>query len=283
MRLGVGLNFHTDDPEAIAHGYRAAGYTAAICPPVSLDQPERLRSIREAFARQDVRIAEVGVWNNMLDPDPQRRKANLEANNQALAVADEVGAVCCVNIAGSFNPNRWDGPHPKNLSRESFEATVENVRQILKAVKPRRTVYCLEGMPWAVPDGPQCYLELLQAVGDPGFGVHLDPVNWINSPARYFENASLLRECFQKLGRWIVSIHAKDILLGDRLTVHLEEKRPGLGKLDYVVFLQEADRLPLDTPVILEHLPEEEYPSARAYLLRKAEEAGAYFYPNHNA
>jgi sugar phosphate isomerase/epimerase len=278
MRLGISLSTHSDDPEEIARAYTEAGYTAAVCPTASLDQPEHVRSIRDAFARHDVMLAEVGVWNNMLDPDPSERAANLEANVRALALADELGAVCCVNIAGSFHPTRWDGPHPHNLSEEAFELTVQNVRQIIDAVKPRRAFYTLETMPWVIPDSADSYLRLIEAVDRPTFGVHLDPVNLINCPSRYYDNAALLRECFAKLGPWIVSCHGKDIIMHDRLTVHLDEVRPGLGTLDYQVFLQELSRLPGDVPLILEHLPGEEYRVAREYVLGVAAQVGLAFH-----
>ena len=278
MRLGVGLEIDSDDPEEIALAYADAGYAAAVCPPASLDQPQRIRAIREAFVRHDVTLAEVGVWNNMLDPDPNRRAANLEANVDAMALADELGAVCCVNIAGSFHPTRWDGPHPHNLSEEAFELTVQNVRQIIDAVKPRRAFYTLETMPWVIPDSADSYLRLIEAVNRPMFGVHLDPVNLINCPSRYYGNAALLRECFAKLGPWIVSCHGKDIIMHDRLTVHLDEVQPGLGTLDYQVFLQELGRLPRDVPLILEHLPQEEYRAAREYVLGMAARVGITFH-----
>ena len=278
MRLGVGLDARSDDPEEFARAYVAAGYSAAICPKLSLDQPERLRAVREAFARHDVMLAEVGVWNNMMDPDLGRRAANLEANVRGLALADEVGARCCVNIAGSFNPTKWDGPHPLDLSEEAFELTVQNVRHIIDAVKPRAAYYTLETMPWAIPDSADSYLRIVEAVDRPMFGVHLDPVNLINSPARYFYNADVLRECFAKLGRWIVSCHAKDIVMHDRLTVHLDEARPGLGRLDYSVYLRELSRLPGDVPLILEHLPQGDYAAAREYVMGVAAQVGLAFY-----
>ncbi len=278
MRLGVYLDTRSDDPEEIARAYVEAGYSTAVAPPVSLDQPERIRAIREAFARHDVMLAEVGVWNNMLDPDPARRAANVEANVRALALADEVGARCCVNIAGSFHPSRWDGPHPRNLSEEAFELTVQNVRQIIDAVKPKQAFYTLETMPWVIPDSADSYLRLIEAIDQPMFGVHLDPVNLINCPVRYYDNAGLLRECFSKLGPWIRSCHGKDILMRDQLTVHLDEVRPGLGALNYKVFLQELSRLPRDVPLILEHLAPDEYPLAREYVVGVAAQIGLSFH-----
>jgi len=278
MRLGAELDTHSDDPEAIARAYVDAGYSAAVCPPLSLDQPERIRALREAFARRDVMLAEVGVWNNMLDPDPAQRAANVEANIRALALADELDARCCVNIAGSFNPTHWDGPHPRNLSEEAFELTVQNVRQIIDTVKPKRAFYSLETMPWVIPDSADSYLRLIEAIDRPMFGVHLDPVNLINCPVRYYDNAGLLRECFIKLGPWIISCHGKDILMRDQLTVHLDEVRPGLGALNYKVFLQELSRLPGDLPLILEHLAPDEYPLAREYVVGVAAQIGLSFH-----
>jgi sugar phosphate isomerase/epimerase len=278
MRLGLSLHTDSTEPEAIARAYVDAGYSAAVCPPVTLDQPERIQAMRNAFAKHDVMLAEIGAWNNMLHPVPAQRTANVEANVHALAVGDEVGVVCCVNIAGSFNPNLWDGPHPRNLSEEAFELTIENVRRIIDTVKPKRTRYCLETMPWVIPDSVDSYLRLIDAIDRPMFGVHLDPVNMINSPARYYHNAEFLRDCFSRLGPWIISCHAKDIQMHDQLTVHLDEVRPGLGALDYQVYLQELSRLPGDVPLIVEHLPQGEYPAAREYIVGIATQVGLSFH-----
>ena len=278
MRLGVGLDVKGQDPEEIARAYVKAGYTAAICPPVTLEQPQRVVAIREAFAKYDVMLAEVGVWNNMLDPDETQRAANLEANVQKLALAEEIGTKCCVNIAGSFNPEQWDGPHPRNLSEEAFELTVQNVRHIIDAVKPTRTMYSLETMPWVIPDSVDSYLRLIEAIDRPEFAVHLDPVNMINCPERFYNNAAFLQDCFDRLGPRMVSCHAKDIRMSDSLTVHLDEVRPGLGSLDYGVFLTELNKLPGDIPLILEHLPQEQYAPAREYVVNVAKELGISFY-----
>ncbi len=78
----------------------------------------RIRAIREAFAAEDVVIAEVGAWRNMLDPDLAKRAANLAYVTERLALSDAVGARCCVDIAGSFNPTVWYGP-TRGISRRS--------------------------------------------------------------------------------------------------------------------------------------------------------------------
>jgi sugar phosphate isomerase/epimerase len=117
------------------------------------------------------------------------------------------------------------------------------------------------------PDSPDSYLRLIQAIDRKAFAVHLDPVNLICSPQRYFNNTALLQECFAKLGPQIKSCHAKDILLKGNLTVHLEEVRPGLGQLDYRTYLRELTRLETNAPLMIEHLSDEdEYRLAAEYI-----------------
>ncbi|MBC7807915.1 MAG: TIM barrel protein, partial [Akkermansiaceae bacterium] len=100
-----------------------------------------------------------------------------------MELAERIGARCCVNIAGSRG-DRWDDPHPANLSEKTFDLVVETVRDIIDAVQPRHAFYCLETMPWIYLDSPDNYLRILQAVDRPQFGMHLHPVNMIGSPQR---------------------------------------------------------------------------------------------------
>ena len=275
VRLGGPVFNPSDDPVELARAHRKLGYRAAYCPRIALEDKQKIAEIEKAFAAEDVLIAEVGVWVNMMDTNEEQRRKNLEAVCRGLALADEVGALCCVDIAGSLNPERWDGPHPDNLSKRAFQMTVENVRYILDSVKPKRAKFVLEMMPWVIPDSPDSFVELMKAVAQPGFAVHLDPVNIINSPTRYYENGKLLEECFEKLGKWITSCHAKDSMLTNQLTTHINEVRPGTGRLDYRTFLRELESLPQDAPLLIEHLKSaEEYDLAREHIISVGKEIG---------
>ena len=271
MRLGGPIFAKNLDPIEWATAVRAQGYTAANCPVNEDADDATVRAYRRAAEAADVVIAEVGAWSNPISPNPQERREALALCQARLDLADRIGARCCVNVAGSRSAV-WSGPHPDNISEETFDLIVETVREIIDAVRPVRTTYALETMPWIYPDSADSYLRLIEAIDRPTFAVHLDPVNLINSPRRYFQNAALLRECFQKLGPHIVSCHAKDITLSNELTVHLDEARPGLGGLDYGVYLCELSNLSPDTPLMLEHLPDErDYRLAAQYIRATAE------------
>jgi len=266
MRLGGPILTEVDSPEAWSAAVIGAGYRAAFCPVAQDVDNETIKAYADAASKADILIAEVGAWSNPLGPNPADASAALEKCKASLALADKIGARCCVNIAGSCG-KKWDGPDAADLTEETLDRIVVVVCDIIDTVKPTRSFYTLETMPWMYPDSPDAYLRLIKAIDRKGFAVHLDPVNLVCSPQRYFANRRLIEECFEKLGEHIKSCHAKDILLRDNLTVHLDEVRPGQGKLDYPTFLRGLSRLDASIPLMLEHLPnEEEYRAAASHI-----------------
>ncbi|MFC1735749.1 sugar phosphate isomerase/epimerase family protein [Candidatus Hydrogenedentota bacterium] len=267
MRLGGPVFNPPEDPVELARAHVEFGYSAAFCPQIPLSDTARISAIRKAFADEGVVIAEAGAWCNLITPDEQKRGKNFKYVCERLALADEIGALCCVDFIGTLDPDSEYGPHPENLSQATFDLAVETVRKVLNEVRPKNAKFCLEMMQWTYPDTPDSYLRLIEAVDHPSFAVHLDPVNLIVSPQQYFDNGALIRECFDKLGKWIVSCHAKDIILRNKLSLHLDETIPGTGNLDYRTYLSQLRQLPGDVPIMLEHLSSmEEYAQARNHL-----------------
>ncbi len=278
IRLGAPVFAKTQDPEELARAHRALGYRGAYGPNVPLNDADRIKAFREAFARHDVVIAEVGRWCNLMDADPEKRRKNLENVTQGLALAEAIGARCCVDIAGSFHPTVWYGPHPDNFTPRFFDAAVENARKIIDAVKPRTAKFCYEMMGWAMPDSVERQIELIKAVDREAFAVHLDPCNLVNSPERFYRNTDLLKECFDRLGRWIVSCHAKDLTWDVEMNVHFREVCPGQGSLDYATYLRRLAELPQEPPLMIEHLKgAAEYDRAREHILKAGKDLGLRF------
>jgi len=263
-----------DSPEKWIDNLKSSGYRAAYCPVGADASDDVVKAYAEAAKKADVVIAEVGAWSNPISPDEAQRNAALQKCRDQLALADRIGANCCVNIAGSRNAANWAGPHKDNLTKETFDLIVETTRSIIDAVRPTRTYFCLETMPWAYPDSADSYLAMVKAIDRRQCAVHFDPVNLVCSPQRYFDNAALIRDAFGKLGGLMKSCHGKDILLSEQLTTHLDEVRPGLGGLDYGVFLRELSKLD-NVPLMLEHLPnQDEYKLAADYVRAVAQKEG---------
>lgn len=267
VRLGAPLFKQYNNPDEWIMDLKALNYKAAYCPLDLSAGNEEIKAYREAAEKGDIIISEVGVWNNPISPDEEERNAAIEKCIKSLQLADDIGAKCCVNVSGSRNKDRWAGPHKDNLTDITFDMVVETTREIIDAVNPIRTWFTLEAMPWAFPHTPDAYVRLLKAIDRERFAVHLDPVNMVTSPEIYFNNGEMIKECFKKLGPYIKSCHAKDIILREDIyTTHLDEVRPGLGSLRYDIFLKEMSKLQ-DVPLMMEHLrTPEEYKLAAGYI-----------------
>lgn len=267
IRMGGPVFGKYSDPDEWAEAVQKAGYTAAYCPLKPDAGDDLVNLYRKSALQNGIIISEVGAWSNPLSPDAPTAAAAIQKCIGSLELADRIGASCCVNISGSRNEKHWAGPHPANLTADTFGLIVETVRKIIDAVKPVRSWYTLEAMPWTYPDSADAYLRLIKAIDRKQFAVHFDPVNLVVSPQVLYSNGEMIRDAFRKLGRWMKSCHAKDVSIReDTYLPQLDEVRPGLGLLDYRTFLKELAALD-NVPLMLEHLKsEEDYALAAGHI-----------------
>lgn len=266
MRIGGLILDHWETAEQWAQCALDMGYSAVYFPVNHTASTAQIDSFVKAAAAHDLVIAEVGVWNNTLAADKEARRAAMDYAVKQLELAEYVGARCCVNISGSHS-SQWDGPHKENLTQETFDQVVDITRQIIDRVNPKRTGYSLEPMPWMFPDSAESYAALIKAIDRTGFAAHMDPVNVVNSPDKFYRTGELIHHWFDVLGDGIKSCHAKDIRLGGKLTVHLDECPPGTGELDYPVLISRMRRLAPETTLMLEHMDKkEDYVQSMAFL-----------------
>jgi sugar phosphate isomerase/epimerase len=266
MRFGAPIFDKCESAEEWAAAHKKHGYNAAYCPIGSKDNLYRKDEYIKACEKYDIIIAEAGAWSNPMACEPGERKNALEHCKNQLYIADEMGANCCVNIAGNIG-DRWDGHSAENLTPKAFDAIVETTREIIDAVKPKRTYYTLEMMPWMYPYDEETYADLIKAIDREHFAAHLDIVNTINSPQRYYSIQKIIKACFTKLGGYIKSIHVKDIFMSQEMTVHLSEIIAGKGNFDYKCLIEEVKKLNADIPLMLEHLSTEgEYLEAGSHI-----------------
>ena len=276
MRLGGSvMKPYASPKEWLAH-VKELGYSCVIFPVDSSAPRQVQRDYAQCCRDNDLLIGEVGVWRNVMACDPAEREKNIQYAIRQLELAEEVGANCCVNISGSPGA-LWDGYHPSLDSDAVYEDVINTTRRIIDAVKPQKTCYSLEPMPWMAPESPEQYLKMLADMARPGaFRVHLDYCNMINSLDRYRHASEFITRCFTMLGNEIVSIHAKDVAITDGyLPVCIGEVPPGEGSIDLPLVTQCAHALGEDTPVFVEHLPDHEaYVKAAAVMRAAAEKAG---------
>ena len=141
---------------------------------------------------------------------------------------------------------------------------------------------CFEAQVTTNIDGPKAHKRFLDEINDPRCGVNLDPTNMI-SLSNYYHTTELLNECFDLLGENIKGCHAKDTYIWpDKQTVHVQEVCPGRGVMDYETYLVRLTRMKWPRTLMPEHIPNEEFPEAYAYIKKVAEKVGVNFYSSNN-
>ena len=267
MYLGISSSLEHSTPAEWALKHKALGLKTVVFPVSCLDGEETVLAYKKAADEAGLTIAEVGVWRNTLASDPEERERWIVYAIEQLRMADAIGAACCVNVVGTPYGPRWDGGYRDNFSPELWDMAVRMIRRIIDTARPVHTKFCIESMPWMIPSSPDEYLRLIEDVDRAEFGTHLDVVNMITTPRRYFYNDEFLEECFVKLHGTIVSCHLKDIRLKPEYTFQLEECACGEGALDIELYARLATAESPYTPMIIEHLTtDEEYVSSVRYV-----------------
>lgn len=274
MRIGGGVEKPYHDPGEWYQLVEELGYRAVLTPVDYKASQAEKEAYLECIREHDLVIGEVGVWCSPLSPNDKERAANIEYCKNQLALAEELKANCCVNVAGSRG-ERWDGFCADNYREDTYTLIVDTVREIIDAVKPVHTSYTLEPMPWMVPSSPEEYLKLIRDVDRKGFGVHLDFTNMINCPERFVHRDRFIEECFTKLAPYIKSVHGKDVVMENVFPCVIREVMPGKGCVDYQKVVRLCESLGTDMTLFVEHLPDHEsYKEAAAYVRKQAVSAG---------
>lgn len=266
MKLGTSSPLSHNTPEEWVKKQKSLGLEAINFHLTCNDDDKLIDEYVKCAKDAGLTMAEVGIWKNTLSLNDDERKEAVRYAIGQLELADRIGARCCVNILGARGP-RWDGAFKENYTGDTYRMGVETIREIIDAVNPKNTYFTIEPMPWMIPDGPDEYLRLLEAVDRDRFAVHMDVFNWMTSPRRYFFNEEFIDECFSKLGGLVKSCHLKDVKMEENYTIFFRETYPGNGGVNIKHLIETALSYDADMTFIVEHLnTDEEYERSVKYV-----------------
>lgn len=273
MRLGISSSLKHKDAKEWAQKMAAIGCKSVVFPLDFTASENEIADYVDAAHDNDLLIAEVGIWKNVFAPNREEcEHARTYAVGQ-LRLAEAIGAKCTVNVSGAFGGAIWDGGYAQNFSKRCWDEIVGYTQKLIDEVHPMKTKYCIEPMPWMYPTNADEYLQLMEDINRAQFQVHLDFVNMINCPRKYFFMDEYMDECFSKWGPYICSCHLKDIILKDDLTFQLEEVPCGKGVLNIEKYCNLASKQDSNIPMIIEHLhTDEEYISSLSYVKNRLEQ-----------
>ena len=266
MRLGISSSLQHSSPQDWAKKISDLGCRTVVFPVDHTKGEALVDSYVKAAQTYDLQIAEVGIWRNAIAPFEKERQAAMDYSIAQLKMADRIGARCCVNVIGSVG-ERWDGAYADNFTKKTWDRAVRMIQEVIDEAKPQNTYFTIEPMPWMYPTSPEEYIKMIEDVKRDRFAVHMDVINMINTPERYFFPQPFLEQCFDLLGEYIKSCHIKDVLLGQEFTFNLRECACGEGTFCLERYAELASKTDPDMPMIIEHLhSDEDYVNSVRYV-----------------
>jgi sugar phosphate isomerase/epimerase len=269
MRPGV-AGLLPGDPAKITEEHvkrlRAHGFTGCSVhvPDPDAASSEELDRVRRLLADHGVRVAQANAnYPALVHSDAAQRAEGVRQAQQACRAAARLGAVYQLIRPGSLNPTGNWRPHRENHTPETTARLVDSLRQVCDVAESEGVTIGLECHVISPLDSARKVREVIDAVGSSVLRYNADVVNFVSSFADAYDTTALLHRVFDELGKFVVSAHVKDVCLGDRLVVHIDECAPGEGIFDLETFMRLYESHHPEGYALIEHLPDAKVPAAK--------------------
>ncbi|MEZ4863379.1 MAG: sugar phosphate isomerase/epimerase family protein [Caldilineaceae bacterium] len=234
----------------------------------------KAQRLRDLLAAEGVRLYQAtGYWQNMVTSDEAVRQESVRTIQAALRLAGWMGARGIDTGPGSMNPEGPWFPHPANYTEAAKQQLIKTLKECAKAAEDAGVYLSLECHQLVTLKTPEIAREVLDAVGSPWVRCDYDSANWITLDDIY-DTGAALNHHFDVVGKHMVSCHAKDIWIENRLTLHLQDGCPGKGLMDFKTLFRRIEALSPDYPVIAEGNKTEELPAVSRLFHATAKELG---------
>lgn len=240
--------------------------------------------IRQAFRDADLPITCISGYTNLVHPDESVRKENLKRLKKTISLARELGSPYVISETGTFNKESDWVHDDKNKTEEGYEICRDIIGDLVEYSTRHDAVFLVETYVNNVIGSVEETLRLFADINNPQrLGLLMDPTN-------YFENHNIdnmdaeLNKVFDALSPTIHIAHAKDVKRSgdDKSEKHadidadeshtfrgvgeIELPAPGLGSLNYDLYLTRLKRDHPNISIIIEHLEESDVPRAKKFL-----------------
>jgi sugar phosphate isomerase/epimerase len=242
--------------------------------------------IRNTFRDHNLPISCISGYTNIIHPDRDERNRRVDYLKEIISHAQHLGTPYVISETGTYNTESDWVHHPKNKTEEGFEECRKVVADLAQHAYDHGAVFLLETYVNNVVGSVEETVRMFAQVDHPGLGLLMDPTN-------YFETHNIdrmdaiLNQVFDTLSDKIKIGHAKDVKRSgsdksekhadigddDALESHtfrgvgeIELPAPGLGSLNYDLYLKRLAQKHPNIPMIIEHLDETDVPRAKTFL-----------------
>ncbi len=250
--------------------------------------------IRETFRDHNLPISCISGYTNIIHPDKPERERRVGYLKEIIRHAQYLGTPYVISETGTYNTESDWVHHPKNKTEEGFEECRKVIADLSQFAYDHGAMFLLETYVNNVVGSVEETVKMFAQVDHPGLGLLMDPTN-------YFETHNIdrmdeiLNQVFDTLSDKIKIGHAKDVKRSgddktekhadigdaDALESHtfrgvgeIELPAPGLGSLNYDLYLKRLAQKHPNIPMIIEHLDEADVPRAKKFLDRKLRAQG---------
>lgn len=263
-RLGAfSYDFAAGEWEQMAEAFQAFGLEAVQLGGELLDEciadPDRIEPAVAALTARGISVAGLAGYRNLVDPDPDRRRRNLDVLSRCLELAPRFGTSVVASETGTRSRDgNWSDAH-ENWSPATWELLLDSLDQLVPVAERSGSILALEAHIRNVLKTPGQLLRLLERFPSQHLQVICDPYNFVTRDLLDAQ-ARLTADLLDRFESRFVLAHLKDVALEEDGVVRTPEFGTGtFAQRPYLEFLRA--RRP-DLPLIFEHLPLEHIPAA---------------------
>ena len=243
-------------------------------------------TIRETFRDHNLPICCISGYTNIIHPDPAEREKRVGYLKEIIAHAQYLGTPYVISETGTYNTESDWVHDDKNKTEEGFEECRKVIAELSQFAYDHGAQFLLETYVNNVVGSVEETVKMFAQVDHPGLGLLMDPTNYFETH-NIDDMDDILNQVFDTLSDKIRIAHAKDVMrsgddktekhadIGDddameshtfRGVGEIELPAPGLGELNYDLYLQRLAQKHPNIPIIIEHLDESDVPRAKKFL-----------------
>jgi len=215
--------------------------------------PAECRRIADAYRSRNVAVPSIGVYTNLIEPDPAELAKNIQYFADMIRVANDMGIRTLATECGSIIVPGKGRDLSASLSEDAYPRLVDSTRKLADMADKHDVVIVFEPYFQDLLGSATATRYFLEDINHPRIRAQLDPANLLPH--------NTLEEMFAALGPYIAMLHAKDRKLHVTRGV-----AAGQGDVDYWKFIALARQHCPHLPLIVEYVNPDTYKAAFAHL-----------------
>jgi len=229
--------------------------------------PGYAHQISRAFHKNDIQIAVLGCYINMIHPDVKERRNALDRFKEHIRFARSFD--CSIVGTETGNVNADIVYTEDNFGEAPYQNVLESVTELVEEAEKFGVIVGIEGGINHPIHTPKRMKRLLDDIQSNNLQVIFDPANYL-TPENYTQQKDVYEEAFELFGDRIVIMHAKDIIVKENL---IQMVPVGTGLLNYdAVFKYIKQKKPFIN-ILLENTRDPYIDKSIAFLQEKYEQA----------